>query len=130
MSTIGASILAEGLLASAETANALCIVVIRWRKLIACAGRGGQGGPGGLGTAAGKGEGVDTCGCHAPSVASPSAARSRPALRGQCFVVDGPPAPAAAAGPETMVYARWLSRQLSWADTLDSNPVPGLGSVG
>ena len=90
VSTIGASILAEGLLASAETGNTLCIVVIRWRKLIACAGRGGQGGPGGLGTAAGKGEGVDTCGCHAPSVTSPSAARSRPALRGKCsgFVMD------------------------------------------
>ena len=29
-----------------------------------------------------------------------------------------------------MVYATWLSRQLAWGDTLDSNSVPGLGPVG
>lgn len=78
---------------------------------------------------------VDTCGCHAPSITKPING-TLAALREKCsgFVMDGTPAPApapaAAAGPETMVYARWLSRQLAWADTLDSNPVPGLGSVG
>ena len=79
---------------------------------------------------------VDTCGCHAPSITKPING-TLAALREKCsgFVMDGAPgapAPAAGAAPATVskVMAAWQSTQLSWADTLDSNPVPGLGGVG
>ena len=79
---------------------------------------------------------VDTCNCHASSVTKPTSG-TLDALKEKCsaFIMDGAPgapAPAAGAAPAgtTKVMAAWQSTQLSWADTLDSNPVPGLGAKG
>jgi len=77
---------------------------------------------------------VDTCGCHGPSVHKEGSG-TLAALREKCagFVMEAPDEvamePEVAAGT-TKVFAGFMSKQLSWQDTFDSNPVPGLGQVG
>ena len=77
---------------------------------------------------------VDKCGCHAPSVDKvPSGTLA--ALEAKCegFIAaeaDESSAPADAAAGTTKVMAAFQSKQMSWQDTFDSNPVPGLGDVG
>lgn len=77
---------------------------------------------------------VDKCGCHAPSVDKvPSGTLA--ALEAKCegFIAaeaDESSAPADAAAGTTKVMAAFQSKQMSWQDTFDSNPVPGLGEVG
>jgi hypothetical protein len=77
---------------------------------------------------------VDKCGCHGPSVDKvPSGTLA--ALEAKCegFIAaeaDESAAPADAAAGTTKVMAAFQSKQMSWQDTFDSNPVPGLGEVG
>jgi len=78
---------------------------------------------------------VDKCGCHRPSVVQETSG-TLAALREKCegaFVrPTADDSTVAAAAPEgtTQVFAGFMSKQLSWKDTFDSNPVPGLGAVG
>jgi len=77
---------------------------------------------------------VDKCGCHGPSVTK-DVSGTLASLRKKCepFVmpeVDASAPPATVADGTTKVMAAFQSKQMSWADTFDSNPVPGLGKVG
>jgi len=78
---------------------------------------------------------VDKCGCHGPSVDREGSAGTLGALQAKCegFIAaeaDESSAPAEAAAGTTKVMAAFQSKQLSWQDDFDSNPVPGLGKVG
>ena len=75
-----------------------------------------------------------TRGCHGPSVTK-DVSGTLASLRKKCepFVmpeVDASAPPATVADGTTKVMAAFQSKQMSWADTFDSNPVPGLGKVG
>lgn len=77
---------------------------------------------------------VDKCGCHGPSV-SKEGSGTLATLKEKCsgFImedVDATAAPAEKTEGTTKVFAGFMSKQLSWADTWESNPVPGLGEVG
>lgn len=85
---------------------------------------------------------VDKCGCHAPSVDPAPGTKlalknggTLAALSLKCEgciapEVDTSSAPVTAAAGTTKVMADFLSKQMSWKDTLESNPVPGLGPAG
>jgi len=77
---------------------------------------------------------VDKCGCHGPSV-SKEGAGTLATLKEKCsgFImetVDEAAAPADVAAGTTKVFAGFMSKQLSWDDTWESNPVPGVGPKG
>ena len=74
---------------------------------------------------------VDQCGCYAPSVDKDTL----DALAEKCasFVlpdIDTTSAPSGAVAGTTQVMASFMSKQLSWQDTFQSNKVPGLGEAG
>ena len=78
---------------------------------------------------------VDKCGCHGPSV-DKAGSGTLAALEAKCegFIAaeadeSAPPA-FAANSSTTTVMAAFQSKQMSWQDTFDSNPLPGLGPVG
>lgn len=76
---------------------------------------------------------VDKCGCHAASVdKETSGTLDSLALKCEGFISPeaDESAPAEAAAGTTKVMAAFQSKQMSWTDTFDSNPVPGLGAVG
>ena len=77
---------------------------------------------------------VDKCGCHGPSV-DKATSGTLAALQAKCegFIAadaDESVAPGEPAAGTTKVMAAFQAKQLSWKDTFDSNPVPGLGEVG
>jgi len=78
---------------------------------------------------------VDKCGCHKPSVEKAESG-TLAALQAKCEGFISAEASESAESAETppegttKVMAAFQSKQLSWADTFDSNPVPGLGEVG
>ena len=77
---------------------------------------------------------VDKCGCHGPSVDKvPSGTLASLEAKCEGFIApeaDESAAPAEAAAGTTKVMAAFQSRQMSWQDTFDTNPVPGLGEKG